>query len=233
MSVESDRSDENPPEIEIEIEPASGPDAPPSSEESSVTPPVFDTPIVIGDLPDDLPPVPDDDLGDLPPVPEGDWDDLPPVDTPIKIDTTPSEEVGLPPVVEPVVAVSETPEVELPPINEPVVVVPEPAPVRVGKLVLESVSSPGQNLSMAVDTKIGKRLCKGMGEDHKFLDDEQMEVIKTDSGWQVSPNASAANETLLNNEAITTPQDLKEGDILAVGRVAKGVSKMEMRVSFS
>ncbi len=219
MSIESDRPDENPPEIEIEIEPASGPDAPLPSEESSATPPVVD------DFPDDLPPVPDDDLGDLPPVPDDDLADLPPIDDD---DALPPIVPGEPdpPVVEPVVAVSEPPEVKLPPVDPP-------PPVHVGKLVLESVSSPGQNLSMSVSTKVGKRLCRSIGEDHKFLDDEQMEVIKTDSGWQVSPNASAKNETLLNTEAITATQDLKEGDILAVGRVAKGVSKMEMRVSFS
>ena len=102
-----------------------------------------------------------------------------------------------------------------------------------GKLVLESVDNPGQKLSMGINTKVGKRLCKSLGEDSKFLDDEQMEVIKTDSGWQVSPNVSAANETLLNSKAVTEPQDLKEGDILAVGREAKDVSKMGMRVSFS
>ena len=215
MSIESDRPDENPPEIEIEIEPASGSDAPLPSE----------TPPVVGDFPDDLPPVPDDDLGDLPPVPDDDLADLPPIDDGALPPIVPGEID--PPVVDPVVAVSEPPGVELPPVDDP------PPPVRVGKLVLESVSSPGQNLSMSVSTKVGKRLCRGLGEDHKFLDDEQMEVIKTDSGWQVSPNASAKNETLLNTEAITTTQDLKEGDILAVGRVAKGVSKMEMRVSFS
>jgi hypothetical protein len=206
-----------PPEIKIEIDPTPGEDLPPaSSVEPGESLPELDDlpPVPEGDL-DDLPPVPEGDLDDLPPVPEGGLDDLPPVDTPIRIDTSPPEEV------------------ELPPVDEPVATAPEPAPVHVGKLVLESVSSPGQNLSMAVNTKVGKRLCKSMGEEHKFLDDEQMEVIKTDSGWQVSPNASAKNETLLNNEAITTPQDLKEGDILAVGRVAKGVSKMEMRVSFS
>jgi hypothetical protein len=223
MSIESDRPDENPPEIEIEIEPASGSDAPPPSEESSATPPV------VGDLPDDLPPVPDDDLGDLPPVPDDDLADLPPIVDDDALPPIVPDETD-PPVVEPVVAVSEPPEVELPPVDDPP---PPTPPVHVGKLVLESVSSPGQNLSMSVSTKVGKRLCKGMGEDYKFLDDEQMEVIKTDSGWQVSPNASAKNETLLNTEAITTTQDLKEGDILAVGRVAKGVSKMEMRVSFS
>ncbi len=218
----------NPPEIKIEINPTPGEDLPPPS---SVGP---------GESPpdlDDLPPVPEGDLDDLPPVPEGELDELPPVDTPIRIDTGTPEASDLPPVDEPpdvdLPPVDESPDVDLPPVDGPVATAPEPAPVHVGKLVLESVSNPGQNLSMAVNTKVGKRLCKSMGEDHKFLADEQMEIIKTDSGWQVSPNASAANETLLNNEAITSPQDLKEGDILAVGRVAKGVSKMEMRVSFS
>tara|TARA_Y100000588_G_C13917199_1_gene779886 strand:+ start:63 stop:725 length:663 start_codon:yes stop_codon:yes gene_type:complete len=210
----------NPPEIKIEIDPTPAEDLPPPSTEAS-----GDT---LPDL-DDLPPVSDDDLDDLPPVPEGELDDLPPVDTPIRIDTDTAEVSDLPPVDGP-------PDVELPPLDEPdggddLPAVPPDTPV--GKLVLESVLNPGQNLSMGVNTKVGKRLCKSLGEDSKFLDNEQMELIKTDSGWQVSPNVSAANETLLNNKAITEPQDLNEGDILAVGREAKGVSKMEMRVSFS
>ena len=210
MSIESDRSDENPPEIEIEIEPASGPDAPSPSEESSATPPG------IGDLPDDLPPVPDDDLGDLPPVPDDDLADLPPID----------DDDELPPIG----VGTDTSDDGLPPVDDG----PEPLPpvVKVGELVLASVSDSSRELKISAKTKVGRNLCKQLSDEYKNMDVAQMEVEKTDSGWQVKPNPSATNETLLNSKAITTPQDLKEGDILSVGREAKGVSKMEMRVSF-
>ena len=204
MNIDSDRPDENPPEIEIEIEPASGSDAPPPSEVSSPEPPVFD------DLPD-LPPVPDGDLADLPEIPD---DDL----------------GGLPDVPEDPPGVSVEPDVIIDPVEPPEPVEP-PKPV-VGKLTLQSVANPGQELTMSVSTKVGKHLCRTMGEDSKFMDTMQMELEKADSGWQVKPNASAQNETLLNGSAVVGVQPLKEGDVLSVGREAKGVSKMEMRVSF-
>ena len=38
------------------------------------------------------------------------------------------------------------------------------------------------------------------------------------------------NETLVNGEALTVPRPLRQGDLIAVGRKAKGIVKMPLTV---
>jgi len=42
--------------------------------------------------------------------------------------------------------------------------------------------------------------------------------------------AADANETLVNGEALAAPRPLREGDVLAVGRQAKGITKLPLTV---
>jgi hypothetical protein len=44
----------------------------------------------------------------------------------------------------------------------------------------------------------------------------------------VKPSPGTANETLLNGTPLTAPRGLSEGDVLAVGRSAKGISKLPL-----
>jgi len=51
-----------------------------------------------------------------------------------------------------------------------------------------------------------------------------------DRRWQVVPVPGTPNETLVNGEAVAAPRPLREGDVLAVGRQAKGVVKLPLVV---
>lgn len=106
--------------------------------------------------------------------------------------------------------------------------VPAPAPAKAGRLCL---SMGGQELVFNIPTKIGSRMARVFGEDAKFWDNNcQFTVDNSSGGWQIVPNASAANETLVNGKAIKGPTALKRGDVVGVGREAKGVVKTPLVV---
>jgi hypothetical protein len=46
----------------------------------------------------------------------------------------------------------------------------------------------------------------------------------------VSPVKGTTNETLVNGDALTAPRALRQGDLIAVGRQAKGIIKMPLTV---
>ena len=48
--------------------------------------------------------------------------------------------------------------------------------------------------------------------------------------WVVSPIGEAVNETLVNGETLTMSRPLRQGDLIAVGRRAKGIVKMPFTV---
>ena len=51
-----------------------------------------------------------------------------------------------------------------------------------------------------------------------------------DRRWQVTPVAGTANETLVNGEVLSAPRPLHDGDVIAVGRKAKGIVKLPLTV---
>ena len=80
-------------------------------------------------------------------------------------------------------------------------------------------------------TPLGKHMVRQFGEDFAVWDAEQAVVDRgQDGGWILAPAAGTTNETLLNGAAVTSPQALHEGDVIAVGRAAKGIAKLPLRV---
>jgi len=70
-----------------------------------------------------------------------------------------------------------------------------------------------------------------VGDDKRFWDSsKQFELRKTHSGWSVVPNAAAANETMLNGRAVASETEIKAGDVIGVGREAKGIVKTPITV---
>jgi len=60
-------------------------------------------------------------------------------------------------------------------------------------------------------------------------DNRQSELQRhSGSQWVVAPVAGTTNETLVNGQAITAPRALRHGDLIAVGRQAKGIVKMPL-----
>jgi eukaryotic-like serine/threonine-protein kinase len=106
----------------------------------------------------------------------------------------------------------------------------EPPPAR----SLSLVSPEGKARSFTVRTEIGKQLLRHFGEDARFADALQYTVERDESGsWRVVPNTAAPNETLMNGKAIRTATSVSEGDVVAVGREAKGIVKLPLTVRIS
>jgi len=96
---------------------------------------------------------------------------------------------------------------------------------------LELVGPDGRSLQIGVRTEIGKNLVRQFGQDFEFWDERQC-VVERRPGpqWIVSPIEGTTNETLVNGATLTEPRALRQGDIVAVGRQSKGVSKMPLTV---
>jgi serine/threonine protein kinase len=101
------------------------------------------------------------------------------------------------------------------------------APITSARMQL--VGGAGAALPLGIRTELGKHLARQFGSDAEFWDARQCVLERGASGaWQVSPVAGTANETLLNGEVLTAPRPLHDGDVLAVGRKAKGIVKLPL-----
>jgi pSer/pThr/pTyr-binding forkhead associated (FHA) protein len=86
-------------------------------------------------------------------------------------------------------------------------------------------------LQIGVRTELGKHLARQFGADAEFWDARQCVVERLPSRqWQVVPAPGTTNETLVNGQAVTAARALRDGDVLAVGRQAKGVAKLPLTV---
>ena len=94
---------------------------------------------------------------------------------------------------------------------------------------IQLVTSGGQSLPVGIRTEIGKAVLRRFGADAEFWDDKQCIVERRPDGqWIVTPAPGTVNETLLNGAPLTTPRPLNDGDVLAAGRSAKGISKLPL-----
>jgi hypothetical protein len=104
------------------------------------------------------------------------------------------------------------------------------APLTSARIQLAGES--GQVMTIGVRTPLGKHMVRQFGDDFAVWDTEQCTLDRGNDGtWQIVPKAGTTNETLLNGAAITAPQPLREGDVIAVGREAKGIAKLPLTVS--
>ena len=94
---------------------------------------------------------------------------------------------------------------------------------------IKLVDPGGRSLPIGIRTEIGKALLRPFGAEADFWDDRQCVVERrADGRWIVSPSPGTVNDTLLNGATLTTPQPLSDGDVLAVGRSIKGISKLPL-----
>ena len=128
------------------------------------------------------------------------------------------------------------PSVTTTPAKEPAVRSPQPAAVAASRAALTSdrvqlVGAGGHVLQLGVRTELGKHLARQFGADAEFWDARQMVLERgPDRRWLVAPLPGTTNETLVNGEALAAPRALHDGDVLAVGRQAKGVVKLPLTV---
>ena len=80
-----------------------------------------------------------------------------------------------------------------------------------------------------VRTELGKALVRQLGPDSEFWDNRQC-VVERQGGrqWFVSPLPGTTNETLINGQTLTGPRPLRDGDLIAVGRMAKGLIELPL-----
>jgi serine/threonine protein kinase len=109
---------------------------------------------------------------------------------------------------------------------------PAPAALAGAKLMsdrIQLVTAAGESLPVGIRTVIGKALLRRFGPDAEFWDDKQCILERrTDGQWIVTPAPGTVNETLLNGAPVTNPRALSDGDVLAAGRSAKGISKLPL-----
>jgi hypothetical protein len=99
---------------------------------------------------------------------------------------------------------------------------------------IQFVAPGGETLQVGVRTDIGKLLLRRFGADAEFWDDRQCTIERrADGQWIVTPAPGTINETLINGGPLTSPWDLRDGDVLAAGRSAKGISKLPLTARVS
>ena len=102
-------------------------------------------------------------------------------------------------------------------------------PITTDRLQLVGIG--GETLEVGVRTEFGKYLARRFGGDAEYLDERQFVLERrADGRWQVVPAGTTANETLLNGDVLAAAQPLSQGDVLAVGRKAKGITKLPLTV---
>jgi hypothetical protein len=101
------------------------------------------------------------------------------------------------------------------------------APIRSDRIQL--VGESGEVLTMGTRTPLGKHMVRQFGPDFNVWDAEQCALERgADGTWQVVPVPGTTNETLLNGETLTAARPLRDGDVIAVGRAAKGIAKLPL-----
>lgn len=96
---------------------------------------------------------------------------------------------------------------------------------------LELVGPGGRSIRVGVRTELGKSLMQQFGPESEFWDSRQCVLERRATGqWTIAPVGPTTNETLLNGQTLTTAQALSVGDLIAVGRQAKSVSKLPLTV---
>lgn len=119
------------------------------------------------------------------------------------------------------------------PKTVPVSVSPAPAASPLRKpLISEGIELQGGNgrsLRIRVRTELGKILMRQFGPEAEFWDNRQCVIERGPAGqWVLAPVNATTNETLVNGRAVTSPRPLNQGDVIAVGREAKGVAKLPL-----
>ncbi len=110
-----------------------------------------------------------------------------------------------------------------------------PSETQVGPVVkgpLSLVHNDKPFTSLRISTPVGRAILKQLGPDYKFWDDEQFKLVKnTDDTWDLHPNTSATNKTMINGKLVTQPTKLKQGMRISAGNPDKQIEKLPIHVA--
>jgi serine/threonine protein kinase len=106
---------------------------------------------------------------------------------------------------------------------------PRRAPLVANALELSGPN--GRTLRIGVRTELGKSLMRQFGAEAEFWDDRQCLLDRGTGGqWTLAAIGPTTNETLVNGETLIGSRPLSSGDLIAVGRAAKGIAKLPLTV---
>jgi len=109
---------------------------------------------------------------------------------------------------------------------------PASAPLTTKQPNKLTLTAGGGSISFNITTKLSEYSVRQCGEDSQFWDKNwQMTLEHRDDDWHVVPNNDATNETILNSKAVTSSAKLSDGDELGVGREAKDIIKLPLKVT--
>jgi serine/threonine protein kinase len=125
-----------------------------------------------------------------------------------------------------------------PPRPEPVVTAPPPRrpvePPKPAPSGLTLTTEGGKVLTVTARTPLTQNTIKTLGGDAGVWDSTlQVTLERRADGWYAVPSTAAQNETMVNGRAITAPTLLKAGDVLAVGREARGIVRSPLKVAIT
>jgi serine/threonine protein kinase len=96
-------------------------------------------------------------------------------------------------------------------------------------LVLSSAG--GIQVRVNIRTEVGRAIAAQFDRDEsRHWDHRQLVLERDDSEWFVTPREGTRNETLVNGTCVKERTKLNSGDILGVGREAKGIVKLPLTV---
>ena len=96
-------------------------------------------------------------------------------------------------------------------------------------LILRSAG--GKEVKVNVRTEVGRAIAAQLDRDDSLhWDHSQFVLERDDSGWFVAPRSGTKNETMLNGKCARGRTKLGRGDVLGVGREAKGIVKLPLTV---
>ena len=93
-------------------------------------------------------------------------------------------------------------------------------------------SDDGKEVTINLETQIGQHFMERFGEDARFYSSIQYTLVREAGAWYAIPNMEAKNDTIWNDRLLTEKTKLSPGDRLAVGKIAKGIKKLELTLNF-
>ena len=77
---------------------------------------------------------------------------------------------------------------------------------------------------------LGSATLKSLNEDARYFESNHFDLILEGLFWYIQPMPGTENELLLNGKAVREKLEIKDGDVIAVGRESTGVQKCPLVV---
>ena len=87
-----------------------------------------------------------------------------------------------------------------------------------------------KSITIQINSTIGRSICKIFGDESKYMVENQYRLNRDISGWLIIPNNETTNMTLLNAESINEQCTLRNGDVISIGNIKKGINKLPLVV---